>query len=215
MRVAIVTEVSTANRNADIVRALEGRGLELLNVGMKHEGSDQPELTYINTGFLAALLLNARRADMVVGGCGTGQGFLISVTQYSGVVCGHLLTPLDAWLFGRINAGNCVSLALNQGYGWGSDVNLGLIFDQLFSADPGTGYPAHRRESQQLSRGLLGRINAVTHHTMAEIVAGLDDAVTLPALTYPGVLDVLALDTLEDRALAEAVCGRLEAAGVS
>ncbi len=209
MRVAIVTEVSTAGRNADIVRALEGRGLELLNVGMKQAGPDQPELTYINTGFLAALLLNSRRADLVVAGCGTGQGFLTSVTQYPGVVCGHLLSPLDAWLFGRINAGNCVSLALNQGYGWGSDVNLGLTFDQLFAAELGAGYPEHRRESQARSRGLLREIGNVCHRPIADIVAGLDEEVVLPALTYPGVLDVLDLDTLDDRALAAAIGARL------
>ncbi|MGD0862328.1 MAG: RpiB/LacA/LacB family sugar-phosphate isomerase [Candidatus Limnocylindrales bacterium] len=205
MRVAIVTEVSTAGRNADVVRALEGRGLELLNVGMKHKDPDEPELTYINTGFLAALLLNCGRCDMVVGGCGTGQGFQVSVSQYAGVTCGHLLTPLDAWLFGRINAGNCVSLALNQGYGWGSDINLRLIFDQLFSVEHGAGYPEQRRESQKRSRGLLRQINLVCHRRMPDIVRELDDIVTLPALTYPGVLELLDLDSMEDRELAGAL----------
>jgi ribose 5-phosphate isomerase RpiB len=211
VRVAVVSELSAASRNPDILRALEGRGFELLNVGMNHDGPDQPELTYINTGFLAALLLNSRRSDFVVAGCGTGQGFLISVTQYPGVVCGHLLTPLDAWLFGRINAGNCASLALNQGYGWGSDVNLGLIFDQLFGNDQGTGYPEHRRESQRRSRDLLGCINGVTHRPMAAIVAELDETVVMPALTYPGVLELLAVDSLEDRALAAAIAERVGA----
>ncbi len=210
MRIAVVTEVSTARRNADIVRALDGRGLKVLNVGMQDEGPDQPELTYINTGFLAALMLNSGRADFVVGGCGTGQGFLISVTLYPGVVCGHITTPLDAWLFGRINAGNCVSLPLNQGYGWGSDVNLGLTLDQLFSAELGAGYPEHRRESQRQSRGLLGRIDVVAHRTMADIVGELDDAVVTPALAYPGVLDALDLRTLEDRTLAAAIRARLK-----
>ncbi len=73
---------------------------------------------------MSALLLNLKAVDFVVGGCGTGLGYLNAVMQYPGVFCGHLLTPLDAFLFARINAGNCVSLALNQGYGWAGDVNL-------------------------------------------------------------------------------------------
>ena len=209
MRVAVVTEVSTARRNTDVLAALEGRGLEVLNVGMQHDGPDQPELTYIQTGLLAALMVNSGRADLVIGGCGTGQGFQISVSQYPGITCGHLLTPLDAWLFTRINAGNCVSLALNQGYGWGSDVNLGLIFDQLFPGEQGAGYPEHRRESQERSRSLIRDINTACHRSMADIIRVIDDVVLMPVLTYPGVLDVLDLSSMEDRELAAAMSARL------
>jgi len=116
MRIAVINETSAANRNADILAALHGRGHEIVNAGMKESGA-QPELTYIHTGLMAALLLNLKRVDFVVGGCGTGQGFLNSVMQYPGVVCGHVLNGLDAWLFAQINGGNCISLALNQGYG--------------------------------------------------------------------------------------------------
>ena len=57
------------------------------------------ELTYIHTGLIAAAMLNIGAADMVVGGCGTGQGFMNSVMQYPNVVCGLILNPLDAFLF--------------------------------------------------------------------------------------------------------------------
>ena len=160
MKIAVINETSAADRNADILAALEGRGHEIINAGMKKSG-EPPELTYINTGFMSALLLNMGRADLVVGGCGTGQGYLNSVLSYPGVVCGHILTPLDGWLFPQINGGNCLSLALNQGFGWGSDVNLRLIFDAYFSVERGCGYPAHRKQSQCDSRGLLGGVNAV------------------------------------------------------
>ncbi len=87
MRIAIVNETSAADKNADILAALAGRGHEILNVGMKKSG-EQPELQYIHTGFLSALLLNLEIADLVVGGCGTGIGYMNSVMQYPGVVCG-------------------------------------------------------------------------------------------------------------------------------
>jgi ribose 5-phosphate isomerase RpiB len=190
MRIAIINETSAADRNADIVAALDGRGFELVNCGMK-KGGAQPELTYIHTGFLAALLLELGRVDFVVGGCGTGQGFLLSAMQYPRVVCGHLLTSLDAWLFARINGGNCVSLALNQGYGWASDVNLRLLFDALFSDERGSGYPEARKASQAESRATLKAISAVAHKDFADIVRGLPAEMTARALSYPGVREVV------------------------
>ena len=107
MKIAVINEISAADKNVDILKALSGRGHEILNLG-NTRGSDSPGLLYIHTGLMSALLLNFNLVDFVVGGCGTGLGYLNSVMQYPGVFCGHLLTPLDAFLFTRINAGNCV-----------------------------------------------------------------------------------------------------------
>lgn len=71
MRIAVVNETSTADRNSDILAALDGRGHEIVNVGMTR-GGGTPELTVIDTGFLSALLLATGRTDLVVAGCGTG-----------------------------------------------------------------------------------------------------------------------------------------------
>lgn len=209
MKIAVVNETSAADRNADILAALDGLGHEILNVGMKRTG-EKPELTYIHTGFLGALLLNAGRVDFVVGGCGTGQGFLNSVMQYPGVFCGHLMTPLDAWLFNQINAGNCISLALNQGYGWAGEINLKFLFEKLFSVEKGGGFPPHRRESQQQSRLLLAEINRETHRSFAEIISTLPDDVVKPALEYPGVLDVLDYESIDNWELKQAIARRLK-----
>ena len=200
MRIAVVNEVSTADRNADVVAALEGRGHEVLNVGMRR-ASEGPELTVLHTSFLSALLLAAQRADIIVAGCGTGHGYEIAVSQYPGVACGRILNPLDAWLFTQINGGNVVSLALNLAYGWAGDVNLRMIFDALFSVEIGAGYPPHRRETQQESRRVLTEVADVTHRPMSEIVANLPDRVIAPALGYPGVREVLDPGSLDDAAL--------------
>ena len=200
MRIAVVNEVSTADRNADVVAALEGRGHEVLNVGMRR-ALEGPELTVLHTSFLSALLLAAQRADIIVAGCGTGHGYEIAVSQYPGVACGRILNPLDAWLFTQINGGNVVSLALNLAYGWAGDVNLRMIFDALFSVEIGAGYPPHRRETQQESRRVLTEVAAVTHRPMSEIVANLPDRVIAPALGYPGVREVLDPGSLDDAAL--------------
>ena len=200
MKIVLLNETSAADRNADIVAALEGRGHTLINAGMKKNG-EQPELTYIHSGFLAALFLNLGAADFVVGGCGTGQGFLNSAMQYPSVFCGHILTPLDAWLFTQINGGNCISLMLNQGYGWASNINLKMIFNALFSVESGIGYPPHRQQSQRESRQTLMDISNAAHPGMADIVKAMPKGISDAALSYPGIFDVLQFDQLADTPL--------------
>ena len=200
MKIAVINEISAADKNADILKALEGRGHEILNLG-NTRGSDSPGLLYIHTGLMSALLLNLQVVDFVVGGCGTGLGYLNSVMQYPSVFCGHLLTPLDAFLFARINAGNCVSLALNQGYGWAGDVNLRMLFDTLFTPEAGTGYPPQRAEPQRQACALLKQVSSATHRPMMEILLALPEDVVRPALTFPAFRSVLQQAGLADAEL--------------
>ena len=200
MKIAVINEISAADKNADILKALAGRGHEILNLG-NTSSSDKPGLLYIHTGLMSALLLDLKLVDFVIGGCGTGQGFLNSVMQYPGVVCGHLLTPLDAFLFARINAGNCVSLALNQGYGWAGDVNLGLIFDALFTPETGSGYPHHRAEPQRQGRELLSQISLAAHRPMLDILGSLPPEVVNTAFTYSAYRALLEQTALEDNSV--------------
>jgi ribose 5-phosphate isomerase RpiB len=208
MKIAVINETSAADRNADILAALGGRGLTIINAGMTKNFA-KPELTYIHTGLLSAILLNLKRVDFVVGGCGTGQGFLTSVMQYPGVFCGHIVNSLDAWLFTQINGGNCISLMLNQGYGWAADVNLRFIFDRIFSVESGAGYPPHRQESQRQSRQILSQISTMTHCSLAEIIATFPDDIVNPTLEYPGVKGLIDADSIEDAALKTAFLKRM------
>jgi ribose 5-phosphate isomerase RpiB len=198
MRIAVINEISAADKNADILKGLAGRGHEILNLG-NTRGDESPGLLYIHTGLMSALLLNFNLVDFVVGGCGTGLGYLNSVMQYPGVFCGHLLTPLDAFLFARINAGNCISLALNQGYGWAGEVNLRMIFDALFTPEAGIGYPPRREEPQRQARALLKQISETAHRPMLQILPDLPEEVVRPALTFPAFRPLL-----ENAALTEA-----------
>lgn len=179
MKIAVINEVSARDKNPFIVNALKEKGFEVVNVGMSEgEFSGEP-LTYIHTGLMAAVLLNLKAVDFVVGGCGTGQGFMISAMQYPSVFCGLIENPLDAWLFGQINGGNCVSLALNKGFGWAGDINLKYIFEKLFSEGYGQGYPESRKESQQASRRTLSEISKAVHKPMEEILSSIDKGVTV------------------------------------
>ena len=190
MTIAVVNEVSARDKNKDIVSALQACGQEVLNVGMTG-AEGEPELTYIHTGLIAAALLNIGTVDMVVGGCGTGQGFLNSVMQYPNVFCGLILNPLDAFLFSQINAGNCVSLALNKGYGWAGDLNLNYTFEKLFLSPPGGGYPPHRSESQAQSRGKLASVSQAAHKPFGYIMRILDRDIVETALSHRPFREVL------------------------
>ena len=175
MRIAVINEVSSQDKNEKVIKALEPFPVEVFNVGMTGAGNE-PELTYIHTGLMAGIALNSGAVDLVIGGCGTSQGFMISAMQYPQVYCGLILDSLDAWLFSQINGGNCVSLALNKGFGWAADINLSYIFEKLFADPMGRGYPPHRAESQQASRMKLKEVSTASHKDFQEILREIDPA---------------------------------------
>lgn len=191
MKVAVINEVSACSKNADIIRALEGcRDVEILNIGMKDPAEEHP-LTYIQTGIMSAILLNTGVCDLAVGGCGTGQGYLNAVMQFPNIVCGLIQEPLDAWLFSQINGGNCISLALNKGYGWAGDKNLQDLFLKLFQDPMGGGYPSSRKESQKQSRELLKGLSKAAHKSLEEILNEVDWELLKPVTEREDFMELL------------------------
>ena len=66
MKLAVINEFSTKNRNADLMRVLGELGYTPLNLGMKDQ-EGEPMLNYLETAFLSALALNLKMVDFVVG----------------------------------------------------------------------------------------------------------------------------------------------------
>lgn len=143
MRIALINENSQAAKNSTILQALkqaaEPYGHTVINYGMTSE-TDAP-LTYVQNGILASILLESKAADFVITGCGTGEGAMLACNAMPGVLCGHITTPLEAWLFMQVNAGNAVSLPFAEGYGWGGELNLQFIFEKLFDTPAGGAIP--------------------------------------------------------------------------
>lgn len=207
MKIAIINEVSACGRNEDIVCAVRSAcDAELLNLGMKAP-EEEPQLTYIHTSYMSAMLLNTKACDFVVGGCGTGQGYLNAVLQFPNVVCGLIADPLDAWLFSQINGGNCISLPLNKGYGWAADINLKYVFEKLFCDPAGRGYPEARAESQANSRKILGKISRIAHHDMAAILRNTDEEILRTIAKQTVFMDVMDNANEESRAMAAILRG--------
>lgn len=184
MRIAVINEVSSCAKNADILSALQGLGHMIFNVGMT-DPEQTPQLTYIHTGLMTGILLNTHACDMVIGGCGTGQGYINSAMQYPNVFAGLIVDSLDAWLFSQINGGNCISLPLNKGYGWGADINLKYVFEKLFKDESGRGYPEHRRESQAQSRDILSKLSNDAHKPLPSIISSLPPQIVADVFSTP------------------------------
>lgn len=177
MRIALINENSQAAKNSIIEKALrkvvEPMGFEVKNYGM-YTADDEAQLTYVQNGILAATLLNAGACDYVITGCGTGEGAMLALNSFPGVICGHVATPLDAYTFAQINDGNAISLPFALGFGWGGDLNLEYIFEKLFCEPSGGGYPKERAVPEQRNKKILDQVKLVTYKTMEEILPALD-----------------------------------------
>ena len=149
MKIALINENSQAAKNALVYETLkkvvEPMGHEVFNYGM-YAADDAAQLTYVQNGILAAILLNSGAADFVVTGCGTGEGAMLALNSFPGVICGHVADPLDAYTFAHINDGNAVSLPFALNFGWGGELKLQYIFEKLFGFGHGQGYPKERVE---------------------------------------------------------------------
>ena len=182
MRIALMNEVSQAPKNPVILHELTEAANEfghvVYNVGMNGEEGEQ-ELSYVNLGLMAGILLNSKAVDFVVTGCGTGQGALVSLNSYPGVICGYLIDPIDGYLFTQINCGvgaggNAVSLPYAKGFGWGADLNLRYAFRNMLGAEFGGGYPRERFEPQQKFRNLFDSVKASVSKDVMDVLRSVD-----------------------------------------
>ena len=136
-----------------------------------------------------SLLLSSGAADFIVTGCSSGQGMMLACNSLPGVLCGFVQTPQDAYLFGRINGGNAVSLPLGLNYGWLGDINLQCVLDKLFDGAFGCGYPPEEADRKRRDTEALKRINGITKRTLLEIWDQIDPALRRKALRWGKVRD--------------------------
>lgn len=177
MKIALINENSQAAKNALIEKSVrkivEPMGHTVFNYGM-YTPDDLCQITYVKAGLLAAILLNAKAADYVVTGCGTGEGAMLACNAFPNVLCGHIVDPSDAFMFAQINDGNAMALPFAKGFGWGAELNLEMIFAQAFGFGSGNGYPPERVVPEQRNKKILDQVKAVTHKDMLAILAELD-----------------------------------------
>ena len=178
MKIALINENSQGAKNPIIEKSLkkvvEPMGFTVDNYGM-YTAEDEAQLTYVQVGILAAVLLNSGAADYVITGCGTGEGAMLALNSFPGVLCGHVVDPSDAYMFMQINDGNAISLPFAKGFGWGAELNLTYIFEKLFEGEPGGGYPKERVVPEQRNKKILDGVRKVAFKdSLIDILKNLD-----------------------------------------
>ncbi len=185
MKIALINENSQAAKNALICDTLksvvEPLGHEVFNYGM-YSQEDKEQLTYVQIGILSAILLNSGAADLVITGCGTGEGAMLACNAFPGVLCGHVVDPTDAYQFTQVNNGNAISMPFAQGWGWGCELNLQYVFEKLFVSEWGLGYPRERAVPEQRNKRILDEVKKVTHNDLVYILENLDRELVLGAI---------------------------------
>lgn len=177
MKIALINENSQAAKNsiieATLRKVVEPLGHEVFNYGM-YSADDAAQLTYVQIGILAGTLLNSGAADLVITGCGTGEGAMLACNAFPGVLCGHVVDPTDAYQFTQVNNGNAIALPFAKGWGWGAELNLQYVFEKLFVEEWGGGYPKERAVPEQRNAKILNEVKKVTHRDMLDILPELD-----------------------------------------
>ena len=83
MKIALINENSQASKNTIIYKELKNvaniHGDTVYNYGM--ESAEENNLTYVQAGLLAAILINSKATDFVVTGCGTGEGACLALNK--------------------------------------------------------------------------------------------------------------------------------------
>lgn len=201
MKIALINENSQATKNAIVEKALkkvvEPMGHEVINFGM-YSTEDENQLTYVQIGILAAVLLNAKIVDYVITGCGTGEGAMLACNSFPGVICGHVEDALDAYTFAQINDGNAIAIPFAKGFGWGGDLNLEYIFEKLFVEESGQGYPRERAVPEKRNKKILDEVKKVTYRSLADILPELDRELVKGALSGAKTKELLARCEVSD-----------------
>ena len=143
MKVAIIQGSSQKDKNSLVDKILreilKGKDYEVINFGIFKD--EDLEYSYVEIAMLISILLESKAVDFVVTGCSSGQGMMLACNSLPSIICGYVENPSDAYLFGRINNGNAVSIPLGLNFGWAAEINLQCILEKLFDEPFGVGYP--------------------------------------------------------------------------
>jgi len=186
MKIALIMEDSQAAKSQTVHKALtsvaEPAGHIVSHYGM-YAADDDAQLTYVMNGLLGGLLINSGAADFIVSGCGTGMGAMLALNAMPNVVCGLVIDPTDAFLFGQINDGNAISMPYAKGFGWAAELNLQDCYRKLFEVERGVGYPKQRAEIMAKNRNIFSYVKAASTQDMLTVMTSVDQDLLKSAIS--------------------------------
>lgn len=193
MRIGVIQATSQRDKNELLFRctedAVKAHGHEVINFGCFAE--EAASFSYIEIAVAVSLLLASGAVGFVVTGCSSGQGMMLACNSLPGVLCGYVENPQDAFLFGRINDGNAISVPLGLNFGWAGEINLRCTLDQLFADAFGIGYPPEYAQRKRQDTLLLKKINALTKRKAIDVFEQLDEALIQKVLQKRNVVEYI------------------------
>lgn len=202
MKIGVIQASSQRDKNGLLYKltADAAAGGEAVNLGCFPE--ERETYSYVDIALEISLLLSAGAVDFIVTGCSSGQGMMLACNSLPGVLCGYVQNPQDAFLFGRINGGNAVSLPLGLNYGWAGELNLQYTLEKLFSGPFGTGYPPGDAARKQRDAERVKALGRLAKRPALEVWQSLDGETVRRALSRRPVVEYL-LSHGTDAALTE------------
>ncbi len=191
MIVGIIQASSQTSKNQllyELTKRADARN-EIINFGCFENESDG--YSYVEISIEIGLLLASNAVDFIVTGCSSGQGMMLACNNMPGVLCGYTPTAQDAFLFGRINAGNAISVPLGLNYGWAGELNLRYILAALFEQPFGIGYPAKEAARKTKDMAILNSIQLLSKFPMVDLLNRLDKGLVNKALNRQNVVNYI------------------------
>ena len=204
MKIGVIQATSQKDKNELLYYCTKNAGIqyghEVINFGCF---ADEPySFSYIEIAVAVSLLLTSGAVDFAVTGCSSGQGMMLACNSLSGVICGYVENPQDAFLFGRINDGNAVSIPLGLNFGWAGEINLQCTMEKLFSGPFGAGYPPEDAERKRQDTLLLKKINALTKRAAIDVFEQMDKVLMQRIFLKENVIEYI-LEYGRDREILE------------
>lgn len=153
---------------------------EVINFGV-YEDENIP-LNYIQSAIASSILISSKAIDFIITGCSSGTGMMLACNSLPKVKCAYTPTASDAYLFGRINNGNTISLPLGLDYGWGAELKLEQIFTSLFEEPFGIGYPKEEANRKIQDAKLLDHLKGVSQANLIDTLKKLDKQLLIDIL---------------------------------
>lgn len=176
MKVAIIQGGSQKDKNvlveSILTEVLKGKDYEVINFGIFK--NEDVEYSYVEIAMLISILLESKAVDFVVTGCSSGQGMMLACNSLPSIVCGYVQNPSDAYLFGRINNGNAVSIPLGLNFGWAAEINIKCILEKLFDEPFGVGYPKEEAKRKQKDTETLKYMNSITKRELKDVIPQME-----------------------------------------
>ncbi|MER0122145.1 RpiB/LacA/LacB family sugar-phosphate isomerase [Streptococcus sp. ZJ93] len=176
MKIGVIQASTRTDMNDVLVRAVQKSVAgqhKVVNLGVFP--NETVSYSYVEVAVMISFLIESQSLDFVVTGCSSGQGMMLACNSLPGLQCGFIQTPQDAFLFGRINSGNVVSLPLGLNIGWCGELNLEYTLEKLFDGEFGVGYPKEDATRKQQETALLNSINQLTKRALLEIIDEMDE----------------------------------------